>query len=625
MSSRGGPSTDNRFTITKPVGPDLIAITDNTTANPSAGVTVTADRFSATQVEIQGGAGNDTLTIDEQNGVPDMTNNGQKGSILFDGAGGSNTLIFKSTAAAPRAVVATYNPGPGTGAGSVTHDDGLSTPLTVYFTNLQPVIDTVPGPLIVNANNAANAINYTEGLDATLALNPAFGQVSVDNLESMNFSNKTTLTINTLAGSDEINLNNPNTPTGLTGITVNGQDPTASDTLIANGTPAADAINYAPTAPDAGTITGAGPVPITFTTVEQVSINGQGGGDTLTYTSPANASAGSSMIFTPGATQDAGTITGRKFGGSTLTPLAFSNLGATGNVTFAGTDAGRHDALTFNGTNNSDEFDVNGPGNAGNGTVRLLSNGAATFLSLPVNTNSISVLDLNALAGDDIFNVVGALPYAALTLDGGDPSGSDIAFLSGATGPVAVSIADTTLAPPAISDTTVAGYGGLVILSGVEVANLNTNTFALTATGYSGPNSFTYTPTGADDRHVHRRRRQHDIQLQQHRHIRVHDCRPGEPGRSGHRQRNRQQRLHPRRFAESQRHGRECRRNRPQDGPSRRDDRASCRSMGGLGTDTFYVVPALATATGTGGGATTTAVPINLAHRHRRRPDTEHR
>ncbi len=246
----GSPSTDNSFTVTKPVGPDVIAITDNTTANPSAGVTITADQFSAAQVEILGGAGKDTLTIDEKNGLPDLGNGpNQPGSILFDGGGGSNTLILKSTAAAPVPVTATYNVGPGTGAGSVTHDDGLGVPLTVYFTNLQPVIDVVPGPLVVNATNAANAINYTEGLDTTLALNPAFGQVSVDNFESMNFSNKTTLTINGLAGSDEINLNNPNTPTGLTGITVNGQDPTASDTLIANGTTAADAINYAPRPP----------------------------------------------------------------------------------------------------------------------------------------------------------------------------------------------------------------------------------------------------------------------------------------------------------------------------------------------------------------------------------------
>ena len=71
----------------------------------------------------------------------------------------------------------------------------------------------------------------------------------------MEFINKTSLTINGLAGSDEINLNNPNTPTGLTGITVNGGDPTASDTLVVNGTTGSDAIGYKPTGIGAGSVT----------------------------------------------------------------------------------------------------------------------------------------------------------------------------------------------------------------------------------------------------------------------------------------------------------------------------------------------------------------------------------
>ena len=78
------------------------------------------------------------------------------------------------------------------------------------FTGLEPVIDPVPGPLTVNATGAANAINYTQGSVA------ANGLVAVDDYETIEFSNKTTLTINALAGSDTINLNNGNQPTGLT-------------------------------------------------------------------------------------------------------------------------------------------------------------------------------------------------------------------------------------------------------------------------------------------------------------------------------------------------------------------------------------------------------------------------
>ncbi len=135
-----------------------------------------------------------------------------------------------------------------------------------------------------------------------------------------------------------INLDNPGTPTGpLTGITVNGDDPTGTgsggNTLIVNGTTDQNDIFFDPTGPEAGSITGAQPVPVTFTTIEQVEINGQGdvtkpsAGDTLNYVSPANTGLGSVLTYTPGATPDAGTITGTENeGGPMLVPLYFDNL-----------------------------------------------------------------------------------------------------------------------------------------------------------------------------------------------------------------------------------------------------------------------------------------------------------
>ena len=47
---------------------------------------------------------------------------------------------------------------------------------------------------------------------------------------------------------------------------------------------------------------GAGPVPISFSNIEQAAINGQGGDDTLTYQSPVG---GSNLQYTPGANPDA--------------------------------------------------------------------------------------------------------------------------------------------------------------------------------------------------------------------------------------------------------------------------------------------------------------------------------
>ena len=89
--------------------------------------------------------------------------------------------------------------------------DGGGVSQAVTFSNLEPVVDLVAGPLVVNGTPAANSINYTQGSVA------ANGLVTIDNFESIEFSNKTSLTINALAGSDTINLNNPSKPTGLTG------------------------------------------------------------------------------------------------------------------------------------------------------------------------------------------------------------------------------------------------------------------------------------------------------------------------------------------------------------------------------------------------------------------------
>ena len=65
--------------------------------------------------------------------------------------------------------------------------------------------------------------------------------------------------------------------------------PGAGDTLVVNGTSAADTINFTPSAANAASITGAGLVPINAATIEQIILNGQGGNDTLTVTTPAAA------------------------------------------------------------------------------------------------------------------------------------------------------------------------------------------------------------------------------------------------------------------------------------------------------------------------------------------------
>ena len=71
----------------------------------------------------------------------------------------------------------------------------------------------------------------------------------------------------------KFNLNNAATPTGLTGITVNGGDPTSdTDVVIVNGDAGANNIVVDQLSDDGARITGAQPVPVIVSTAEQISI-----------------------------------------------------------------------------------------------------------------------------------------------------------------------------------------------------------------------------------------------------------------------------------------------------------------------------------------------------------------
>ncbi|MFI5379551.1 MAG: beta strand repeat-containing protein [Tepidisphaerales bacterium] len=402
------------------------------------------------QIQVNGLAGDDTLTIDVSHGNPIPV-----GGIAYDGGDGFDSLAIAGSAPASTA----YTPGPGGGT-IVVASGGVSG--TVTATNIEPVLDMVPGPLTVNANNGNNTINYMVGSS------PSNGLVSIDNQEHIEFSNKVTLTINGLAGADTINLNNPNTPTGLTSITVDGGDPTAGagDVLIANGTSGTDAINYSPTGIGSGAITGAGPVPITFSNIEQADLNGQGGNDTLTVTgTPGN----DTFTVIPGVSVDSGTVRV-----DSLVALTYEQLGATGSLTLNGNSG--TDTLVINGTAASDLISVAGT----TGTVTLNSD-------VPILQTSIANLVLNGDAGTNAFNLAGGLPYAATTLNG-----AATVQLNGATGPVTVTLADSTLA----TNTTITGYGGTVTLAGVDAAGLDANGNTMTVVGTSQNDQITCTPSG---------------------------------------------------------------------------------------------------------------------------------
>ena len=296
---QGAAGATNLYTVSKP-GVGSMQIKDNTAG--ATQITLTETSGNLGQLQVNGGGANDTVTVDDTGGLVTLP-----GGITFNGYGASNTLKLINGGGATYTDM--YTAGPAAGQGNDVLANGGSTQ-RVYFQNLAPVVDTVTaGSLTVNGNNADNAISYTQGPDGA-----TYGLVAVDNYETIEFQNKTALTIAGQGGSDTISLNDASTPTGLTGIAVNGGDPTSgvSDILMVNGTVGATIDT------STNTITGAGPVTITYQNIEQVDFNGTGTGESLTV---AGTAAPDTIVVTPGTTVDSGTVVVDSFA-----PIAFQNL-----------------------------------------------------------------------------------------------------------------------------------------------------------------------------------------------------------------------------------------------------------------------------------------------------------
>ncbi|MDX1944428.1 MAG: hypothetical protein SFU86_03405, partial [Pirellulaceae bacterium] len=460
-----GAQDADLWTLTNPAGADLL-LTDNSAAHTNAAVSVLTVGGGLAGVNLNTLGGDDTVTVNVAGAASDVIGN----ELTYDGGTGRDTLIATGTPVTAVNSV-TYTPGPSNNQGRLLYQSlAPATLMTINFLNLEPVIDlVVAASLVVNGTNADNAINYTAG---TVAGN---GLVSVDAFETIEFANKQTLTINALAGDDVVHLANPNTPTALTGITVNGGDPTASDKLIVNGTAGNDTINYSVGGLGGGTVLVNALPLVTFTTTEALTIDGQGGTDALTITTLAGADT---LYYTPGAVPDAGHIDVRRSGaggGTSRTPLEFAQIGANGTVTFANTGGTREDALILNGTAAAETFNVTTT------TVRI------TQFSLPsnpitnvINPTGISGLTLLGHDGDDSFSIPGNHPFTSgVFVDGGNPGASDTLTYTGTGSDVSLNLQAAAIVQ---TGSPVVGYSGIEIINLVASGAATTTTITATTT-----------------------------------------------------------------------------------------------------------------------------------------------
>ncbi len=455
------------------------AVTLTATTVAVDGSTVMFNDLEALGIQTLGG--DDTLTVDTAGGPITLP-------INYDGGDNSDLLQVIGD---PVDTV-TYTVGPQVQEGKITHDDDADPSngvlLSIDFENLEPFQDNVVAAnLVVNGTNADNAISYGNGPGGGIFVG-ATGLVSVDSFETIEFNNKATLVLNGLGGSDNFSVNAATAAEALTGITVNGGDPTAgSDTAIISGTTGDDTINFAPTSDDDAVVTGAGPVVvITLATVENAVIDGQGGDDFLTYNSPAGPDI-IELTMGPGNGGSGGSIAAVKLVGEVLMPLAFTNLfGPASYLSFADVSTARTDSLSVSGTANDDAFVLTADG-------QITASDSRGFPVLPViATPGASGLTVQGHIGDDAFTVPGDHPFGILVLEGGNPdSGSDVLnFVGSGVGAITLNL---TAQNPTTQSITEAGFNG-VYFSGQETINIAANS-TLTVEGTASDDVFDVTPT----------------------------------------------------------------------------------------------------------------------------------
>ena len=458
---QGGPeidisgfnNADNNLSVDAGGGPDEIVLIGTAAADTvtviQGGVGTRAtlnpgtkwvpiDFTGTEQLTVTTSGGNDTLDVDNTNGSVNLSS-----GINYSGGLGDDLLRLIGTTTVTSS---TYNVGPAVDAGAVIHENPAGTVVqAVYFEGLEPVIDIVPAAdLTVNATNSSNNILYSAGANSGGAPvgGVVSGQVAVDNFETIEFANKTTLIINGLAGDDVIDTNHGATPADLTGITVSGGNATGGDALgndqlHVNGT-VADVLTIAT---DTSVITNAEPVPITYGSIERITVV-EGISTDLQVSGSANYVVTPNNAGLPGSGGDRGTIL------TDFLPIDFLGYGSGDTITLLGTAAGT-DTLRINGTFSDDAFDV-----ATGGDVTIASR--ATIDPGPGVT--LENLTLGGFDGLDVFTVAGGHLYTTISLEGGAGDDDDVLDANTPTGPVTVDVGNST----------VNGYGGTISYTGLE-------------------------------------------------------------------------------------------------------------------------------------------------------------
>lgn len=383
-------SGHDRITVDASAVADTVAIGDAAVAITGRN---TVSYSGAEDVIVRGGAGSDTFTVTPSSGTTFFVDGGDPvgtlpGDLLVIVAGGQGV---------------TYNAGPETDEGSF--DVGANVP--VSFDHIESFAIDGSGPAVINGTNGPDSITVIARDASTHAAADGVQDftVSVNTGPQLLFIDVASLTVNALAGSDEISLAAP-APNGAVwdvDVAIDGGAPALGGDRLVVQTPgaAADIVSYTPSGAAAGLMDiVSASSPITMIDIESLSYDGQADGDTLTV---AGNGADNLIVHSPGANGQAGSVALDAW-----LPIVYQNLGALALVRLDG--SGGIDRAWVRGTTGDDLFTVD----AG----ALIGLNSRT----PLRSVDNEALTLEGLAGDDVFQLLVALsasPFASIDFNGG--------------------------------------------------------------------------------------------------------------------------------------------------------------------------------------------------------------
>jgi len=431
---------------------------------------------SVNTVTVNGSSDDDTLTVDNANGLVnpnDLTGPSPQG-IRFDGEAlgvntGIDSLVIQGDPTLPPGARETYASGPifglgpdagyviidpddsaGPGAGFPTFAGLDGDEQIIAFLNLQPIFDTTPVALFdIFTTPNPDTINVIDGPGIGIFNTTEVNDGGTAAFESVEFANKTTVTVNGLDGADTFTVNNPVPADGMTSMSLYGNELTGG-TLNPDDN-AADVFRLEAIAVPHSAF-GQGGDDVFNVSSDGTGVTGNLDGITALVT--LDGGAGSNTVNVSdqsAAVADDATITNAAITGLAAAAINYTASGDfAGGINITGTDVAGGDTLRVQSTLAGGTTTVNAGG--GTDTINVSSDGTG----FTGNVDGI-LGQLDVLGGADS-NILNVSDQSAVVAD--DATITNAAIVD--------------LAPVTINYSATGDFGGGIAVTGTDVAGGDT-------------------------------------------------------------------------------------------------------------------------------------------------------